>query len=327
MGAALLFSSGEVPGMGRSSEAPAETRRPYDYPAAGAATLAFDRGDFQLVLRARRFAQGNVVYTEIRIPPGSAGMKEIRMEFNGRPVALSKKDRDYAGIFAIAPDEKSGKKTILLYRDERGRRINHHFELTVARTDFKQYPRPINLGRFSNASIVPPPDVRAFIEACSRKKKEVFERRSPGIFLGPVYHPRDAHFITSSFWAGRKYLRYRVERGKRIYLRPSSNAHSGVDLRGERGDPVFAMAAGEVAIAEAMYYEGNYIVIDHGSGVFSSYIHLDGFAVREGQKVRPGELIGYVGSTGLSTAPHLHVSFSIDGIHVDPISLLYAVPR
>jgi len=327
MAAALLFSPGEAHGMGKTADMPDVNRRPYDYQVKGVETIGFDRGDFRLVLRARRFAQGNAVWAEIQWSPGAAGAKDLHMEFDGRPVALSKKDRDYAGMFAIAPDEKPGKKTIILYRDDSGRRINHHFELNVARADFKQYPRPINLGRFSNISLVPPPDVLAFIEACSRKKKEAFERKSPGVPGGPVYHPRDAHFITSPFWAGRKYLRYRVQRGKRIYLRPSSNAHSGVDLRGERGDPVFAMAAGKVVIAEGMYYEGNYIVIDHGSGVFSSYMHLDGFAVREGQKVRPGELIGYVGSTGLSTAAHLHVSFSIDGIHVDPISLLYAVPR
>ncbi len=313
--------------MGKTAERPADNRRPCDYPAGKSETRSWDRGDFRLVLRARRFAQGNVVWTEILTATGAAGPKDLRMEFEDRSVALSKKDRDYAGLFAIAPDEKPGKKTITLYWDESGRRINHHFELTIVRTDFKRYPRPINLGRFSNVSLVPPPDVLAFIEACSRKKKEVFGRRTPGVPGGPVYHPRDSHFITSPFWAGRKYLRYRVERGKRIYLSPSSNAHSGVDLRGERGDPVFAMAAGRVAIAEGMYYEGNYIVIDHGSGIFSSYMHLDGFAVREGQKVRPGELIGYVGSTGLSTAAHLHVSFSIDGIYADPISLLYAVPR
>jgi len=56
-------------------------------------------------------------------------------------------------------------------------------------------------------------------------------------------------------------------------------------------------------------------------------MHLDGLAVEEGRTVRAGELIGHVGSTGLSTAAHLHVSVTIDGVYVDPISLMYAVPR
>jgi murein DD-endopeptidase MepM/ murein hydrolase activator NlpD len=118
-----------------------------------------------------------------------------------------------------------------------------------------------------------------------------------------------------------------MEKGRRVYLKPSVNAHSGVDLRGGKGDPVFAMASGRVVIAEGMYYEGNFIAIDHGSGIFSLYMHLDGLAVEEGRTVRAGELIGHVGSTGLSTAAHLHVSVTIDGVYVDPISLMYAVPR
>ncbi|HPO47136.1 MAG TPA: peptidoglycan DD-metalloendopeptidase family protein, partial [Spirochaetota bacterium] len=299
---------GEVnPDRGREDE-----RVPFEYPVKNFSRLAWDRGDFKLVLRARSFSQGNAVWVRIQRSAGAAGIKDPELEYEGRRVAIARNGDDYEGLFAIAPDERPGKKAIVLRRQETGRQINHHFEFNVARTAFKQYPRPLDLGRYSNISIVPPPEVVAFIEACAAKKREVFERRSSGMLTGPVNHPRDAHFITSPFWAGRKYLRYRMEKGRRVYLKPSVNAHSGVDLRGGKGDPVFAMASGRVVIAEGMYYEGNFIAIDHGSGIFSLYMHLDGLAVEEGRTVRAGELIGHVGSTGLSTAAHLHVSVTID---------------
>lgn len=324
--ACMLLSTG-LSGMEKSEGRGDIQRKPYPYKAVPAEALEWDRGLFRLSLRARSFAQGNAVYAEIIASPSTDGLPLPGLFYDGRSVPLAKRDRGYAGLFAIAPDERPGKKQLAVSWEQGGKMVNYHFELMVKPTGFRKYPRPINLGRFSNISLVAPPEVFAFIEECSRKKKEVFDRSTPYRLKGPVCHPRDAHFITSPFWAGRKYQRYRVVRGKRIYLEPSSNAHSGVDLRGETGDPVFAMLGGRVAIARAMYYEGNYIVIDHGNRIFSSYMHLDGFAVREGQKVGAGDLVGFVGSTGLSTGAHLHVSFSVEGIYVDPLSLLYAVPR
>ncbi len=63
---------------------------------------------------------------------------------------------------------------------------------------------------------------------------------------------------------------------------------------------------------------GNHIIIDHGFGYETVYGHLDGFNVREGQKVKRGDVIGFVGSTGLSTAPHLHYEVLVNGRQVDP---------
>lgn len=319
---ACIFISPGLSGMGITEGPGYVEKKPYHYAPMDAARMEWDRGLFKLALRARRFAQGNAVNAEIIIP-SKVKFPLPQMEYDGRTVPVVRRDWGYAGLFAIAPDGKQGKKTITVSWEQGASRTIHYFHITIKPTEFIKFTRAIDLGRFSNISIVPPPDVVAFIEQCSRRKREVFNKNTSGFLKGPISHPRDDHFITSPFWAGRKYQRYKVARGKRFYLEPSTNAHSGVDLRGERGDPVFAIAGGRIAIAQPMYYEGNYIVIDHGARIFSSYMHLDCFAVKEGQKVNTGELIGHVGNTGLSTGAHLHVSFSIQGVFVDPLSLLY----
>jgi murein DD-endopeptidase MepM/ murein hydrolase activator NlpD len=68
---------------------------------------------------------------------------------------------------------------------------------------------------------------------------------------------------------------------------------------------------------------GNHIIINHGFGITSTYAHLDRFNVREGQKVKRGDIIGFVGSTGMSVAPHLHYEIKVNGANVDPVNYYF----
>jgi len=83
--------------------------------------------------------------------------------------------------------------------------------------------------------------------------------------------------------------------------------------------PIYAPDAGRVVLAEELVVRGNAVLIDHGTGVFSGYWHQSDLAVEDGQTVQPGDLIGYVGDTGLVTGDHLHWEMRIGGIAVDPI--------
>lgn len=100
--------------------------------------------------------------------------------------------------------------------------------------------------------------------------------------------------------------------------KPTGSFHGGVDLRGSAGSPVRAAAAGVVRIARQFALHGGTVAIDHGQGLGSMYLHLSKFAVSEGALVQPGEVIGYIGSTGRSTAPHLHWTLYVHGIQVNP---------
>ena len=100
--------------------------------------------------------------------------------------------------------------------------------------------------------------------------------------------------------------------------------HEGIDFTAPRGTDVYATADGvvEEANVSARGY-GNEIVINHGYGYKTRYAHLTSFKVRRGQQVKRGELIGYVGNTGLSTAPHLHYEVEKDCLKVNPINFFY----
>jgi murein DD-endopeptidase MepM/ murein hydrolase activator NlpD len=100
---------------------------------------------------------------------------------------------------------------------------------------------------------------------------------------------------------------------------PAVSAHEGEDYGAPAGTPVTAPAAGVVVLAEPLFVRGNAVVLDHGSGVFTGYWHLQELAVHPGDRVEPGQLLGRVGSTGLSTGAHLHWELRVNGVAVDPL--------
>ena len=95
--------------------------------------------------------------------------------------------------------------------------------------------------------------------------------------------------------------------------------HNGVDLAAPTGTPVYATADGIVGKAQWFSSYGLYIRIDHGADLETRYAHMSKLAVAAGERVRKGDIIGYVGSTGRSTGPHLHYEVRIDGVAVNPI--------
>jgi murein DD-endopeptidase MepM/ murein hydrolase activator NlpD len=103
--------------------------------------------------------------------------------------------------------------------------------------------------------------------------------------------------------------------------------HTGIDLRGEVGEPVHATAAGRVSLAGREGGYGNMVEIDHGNGLATRYGHLSEIDVKVGQMVRIGETIGHIGSTGRSTGPHLHYETRVNGEAVDPQKFLRAGVR
>jgi murein DD-endopeptidase MepM/ murein hydrolase activator NlpD len=101
-----------------------------------------------------------------------------------------------------------------------------------------------------------------------------------------------------------------------------SDFHSGLDISAPKGQPIQATADGLVTTASYQGNYGNLIEVDHGFGITTRYGHLSRFAVTKGQRVRRGDIIGYVGSTGRSTSPHLHYEVLVNGRLTDPRRLL-----
>lgn len=98
----------------------------------------------------------------------------------------------------------------------------------------------------------------------------------------------------------------------------ASTYHKGVDLAGPQGTPIYASRSGVVTTATYSKSAGYYVSINHGDGFSSIYMHMTNYVVKKGAAVSAGQLIGYMGSTGISTGPHLHFGITKDGTYVNP---------
>jgi murein DD-endopeptidase MepM/ murein hydrolase activator NlpD len=102
----------------------------------------------------------------------------------------------------------------------------------------------------------------------------------------------------------------------------STEFHSGLDIPADKGEPVRATADGRVLSARWSGNFGNLVVVDHGYGINTRYGHLSRFAVFEGQTLHKGDIVGFVGSTGRSTSPHVHYELLLNGRPANPLRLL-----
>ena len=115
----------------------------------------------------------------------------------------------------------------------------------------------------------------------------------------------------------------RFSMGRRHPILNKIRAHKGVDYAAPRGTPIKATGDGKIALAGRHGGYGNAVIIQHGNRYRTLYAHMQRFAkgIRTGGTVKQGQIIGYIGTTGLSTGPHLHYEFQVNGVHVDPLGL------
>ncbi|WP_296675914.1 M23 family metallopeptidase [Novosphingobium sp.] len=173
-----------------------------------------------------------------------------------------------------------------------------------------QAPSPITVGRALDL-VGRPVDIVA-----STRRRDALEAARLGMkgVLGkgvlPAGMPVNASYISSGF-------------GVRVHpLLGVARGHSGIDLPAAYGSPIRATSDGVVGSAGWRGGYGLAVQLDHGKGVASRYAHMSRMAVYAGQAVRRGDVIGYVGSTGLSTGPHLHYEIRVNGAAVNPYASL-----
>ncbi len=156
----------------------------------------------------------------------------------------------------------------------------------------------------------PSPEQMEIIKRDQEIKKKTFAEVTPdrewsGAFLPPV----DA--ATSDVFGTR-----------RVFNGVTKSVHQGLDYRVPAATPVSAVNAGTVILARLLYFEGNCVVIDHGQGLLTLYLHLSEFKVKEGDVIKRGQLIGLSGATGRATGPHLHIAVRWQGTYLNPAVLL-----
>ncbi len=304
------------------SERPATVvRHPSSFNPPAAEKISANDENIKVYLYARGFAQGNAAYFEVVNDEGKI-LKIEKILFGGDSIPYTKTDWGYRGIFAIAPEAKTGRTFFTVVYDTGAGEKKLEAAVNVKDVRFPVAETLLDLGKFSDKEYTSSPEFEKLIKDSEEARKKAFSSDSEDCIGNVLCHPRDFHKVTGDYWKKRIYAAYKKKGKRKVKVKGHDSYHRGLDLKGSPGDPVYAMADGKIVLARKMFYEGNMIVVDHGNRVFSYYMHMDSLIAREGDSVHAGDQIGRVGSTGTSTAPHLHVALYIRGVHVNPLSLL-----
>jgi murein DD-endopeptidase MepM/ murein hydrolase activator NlpD len=128
--------------------------------------------------------------------------------------------------------------------------------------------------------------------------------------------PLDFIRISSPFSMSRKHPLFKTNR-----------PHRGIDYSAPTGTPIYAAGDGRIVQSSSSSSNGNFVVIEHNGTYSTKYLHMQKRAVTSGQRVKQGQVIGYVGSTGYATGPHLHYEFLVNGVHTNPATIASKLPK
>jgi murein DD-endopeptidase MepM/ murein hydrolase activator NlpD len=109
---------------------------------------------------------------------------------------------------------------------------------------------------------------------------------------------------------------------RRVFNGKLKSYHNGLDFRSPKGTPIYATNSGIVRVAKNLFYSGNAVIIDHGTGIFTIYAHLSAIKTAAGRRVDKGQIIGLTGATGRVSGPHLHWGIKINGTAVNPLQFV-----
>jgi murein DD-endopeptidase MepM/ murein hydrolase activator NlpD len=240
------------------------------------------------------------------VNPGDAFIISINADyipvakFNNKFIPLRRLAEDkFIGIASTDIDTKSGNYPIYIKSNKNEKTVNiyvkeHKFKVTyLTLPPQKVYPSKKDL-------------IRAEREAAILST--IFKKITPplwdGRFIKPLNNPVSTEFGV-----------------KRIMNKEKVSFHKGIDIRGKSGEKVHAINKGRVVLANNLFFGGNTVILDHGQGIFSIYMHLSKIEVSKDEVVKKGTVIGLVGATGRATGPHLHFGIKITGIDTNPFSL------
>jgi len=211
------------------------------------------------------------------------------------------------GLAGVSLETKPGAYPIELQAETTsGSALTYKQAIRVQR---QRYPKVIVL-KVPSRYTAPDPEQLRVIEHDKQLKAEAFkslslDRQWKGSFDRPVTAE-----ISDVFGV------------QRVFNGAVQSTHQGLDFRVPTGTPVSAVNGGTVILARPLYFEGNCIVIDHGQGLLTLYLHLSEFRVKEGEQVSKGQPIGLSGGTGRATGPHLHLAVRWQGVYLNPATLL-----
>jgi len=254
-----------------------------------------------------RLVNGTPVLFRVTTP---TPVRTLSGNWLGHEIAFSF-DASHKSWFALAGislETKPGAYPIQLHAETlAGEAISFEKEIRVER---QRYPRVLLKvpGRYT----APSAEEQRQIEQDKETKAEAFKTLSPGReWKGSFAPPVDVSAGISDVFG--------VER---VFNGSVQSTHQGLDFRVSSGTSVAAVNSGRIILARSLFFEGNCVVIDHGQGLLTLYLHLSKFLANEGDDVKKGQAIGLSGGTGRATGPHLHLAVRWQGVYLDPQVLL-----
>lgn len=257
------------------------------------------------------------------VKQGDVIMIRISPQWQGPMACVSAFDKQYTpdkyGYVFIGVDVGTKPEKYPIYSVECGRSVGSYFEeVEVLKKDFGTpwYVGPV---RMPSKAVQEHRSKDVAIMHTAYNLANKYENYTSGHFILPLKIIEE----TDAFGTPRLYGRY-DRKNKRIRVEKEV-PHGGVDLRAKTPLPVMAINSGKVLLAH--YFplrgtEGNLLVIDHGSGIISLYLHLSKFRVKAGDIVTKGQIVALTGATPRGTPPHLHLMIKVHGVNVDPISFI-----
>ncbi|MBM9590508.1 M23 family metallopeptidase [Leptospira sp. 201903075] len=268
--------------------------------------------NFSLLMEARRFGRGEVIFLRLTPKDKKWINESFKISWLGKDVILTKREKSMVAFLPISPDTPAGAMTLeivsKIFFVKRGQK---QYQIILEPTKFQVIKKNQQIKvdeKFVTKEL--PKETLDFIQECKAAKEAAFSKQSQLQFLSNFKNPLEKIFITSKFYV------------RRDYNNKQGRPHGGVDFRGKSGTPVYVIQDGVVVLARKTYYEGNFTIVDHGNKIFSFYMHQNEIKVKVGDLVKQGQEIGTVGSTGMSTGPHLHLGAKVNDILVDPLSLI-----
>jgi len=251
--------------------------------------------------------QGSPVHVLVRPDSGAEEPSAVHGALAGQELHFEQTPGGWHALAGI-PVNAQESVPLTLTTEYEGGEADHHFErIPVLSGEFKVEKLSVDR-RFTDR---PDSALRARIarERWAARAVHGESHETPRLWHGAFSRPLPGR-VTSRFGTGREFNGELQSR------------HLGVDLDGDRGDPVLAANRGVVALVGDFYYSGNVVYLDHGAGLVTAYLHLSETDVAAGDTLERGSLVGRVGATGRVTGPHLHWMVRYGRVSLDGLRLL-----
>jgi murein DD-endopeptidase MepM/ murein hydrolase activator NlpD len=258
-----------------------------------------------------RLVNGGPVLFEVKPP---AKLESLSGSWLGHQVSFSfnATSKTWYALAGVSLETAPGTYAIELSGETKagktpGQKISFTRKFTVAAGKYPKIQAKLSVeSKFTE----PSPEQQKQIEEGQQIKKDYLNRVTPEReWSGTFTTPANAE-ISDVFGS------------ERIFNGKTFSPHLGLDFRVPSGTPVEAMNDGTVLLARPLYFEGNFVVLDHGQGLLTLYLHLSEFKVKEGDHVKRGQVVGLSGGTGRATGPHLHVAVRWQGTYLDPAGVM-----